>query len=198
MSQYDEGPRAYSLDDEADPVAGLARTAWQLLLFVGIASVILGLIALFWTRGTLIVAGVLFGIYLILSGVAQLAAAFDKSRPGNLRFLNGVVGVISIVLGVFCFFGPLESVALLSIWIGVGFLLRGIALATIAGTLPSAPGRGFQIFVGVLLAIAGIVMLVWPTGSIATLTILAGWWLLIVGVVEIVHAFQLRSATKRM
>jgi uncharacterized membrane protein HdeD (DUF308 family) len=200
---YSHDPLGQGWDDprEGEPTAmdALAKAAWQVLLIAGVASVVLGLIALFWTRGTLIVAGVLFGIYLVVSGIAMLAGGFSdrRAQSGGMRVLNVVVGLVSIMLGIFCFFSGLESVVLLSIWIGIGFLLRGIASVAASLAAPHVPGRGFAIFLGALAIIAGIVFITYPGGSIATLTVFAGWWLLIIGIVEIVRAIQLRSAVKK-
>lgn len=196
MSHYDDRLHRDPFGDDSGAVKALAKAAWQMLMLAGVAAVVVGAIALFWPKGTLIVVGVLFGVYLLISGIAQIAAAFGEHTPAGMRVLNIIVGIISILLGLFCFRGALESVTLLSLWIGIGFLLRGIAGTIAAASAPAIPGRGWQIFASLLVAIAGVVMISWPIGSIATLTIVAGWWLLIIGIVEIVHAFQLRSATK--
>jgi uncharacterized membrane protein HdeD (DUF308 family) len=54
-------------------------------------------------------------------------------------------------------------------------------------------GRGWTIFMGLLSIVAGIVVLVYPAISLATLAIVLGFWLLVFGVMEIVLAFRLRS-----
>jgi uncharacterized membrane protein HdeD (DUF308 family) len=185
-------------DEEDFPLKALARASWQFLMLAGFSAVVLGLIALFWPTGTLIVAGVLFGIYLLVSGIAQVVEAFGEHVPTSMRVLSVIVGVLSIALGLFCFRGALESVLLLSLWIGIGFLLRGITVTVAAGSAPSVPGRGWAIILGLLTVLAGVIMISWPIGSIATLTILVGWWLLFIGIAEIVHAFQLRSAVRSL
>ena len=58
------------------PLRRLARDAWQAVLLIGISAVLLGAIALAWPGKTLVVLGVLFGIYLLISGILQIAAAF--------------------------------------------------------------------------------------------------------------------------
>jgi uncharacterized membrane protein HdeD (DUF308 family) len=202
MSSRHDGPRGgeriEEAFDERSMLAALGKAAWQLLFVAGLMAAAVGLIALFWPRGTLIVVGVLFGIYLLVSGVVQIATAFSDHTPTAMRVLSVIVGTISILLGLFCFRGALESVLLLSLWIGIGFLLRGIAQTVAAASAPSVPGRGWLIFLGALVAVAGIVMISWPIASITTLTAVGGWWLLIIGVVEIVHAFRLRAAAKTL
>jgi len=54
------------------PLQQLARNAWQAVLLIGVSAVLLGIMALAWPHATLVVIGVLFGIYLLVSGVMQL------------------------------------------------------------------------------------------------------------------------------
>jgi uncharacterized membrane protein HdeD (DUF308 family) len=44
--------------------------------------------------------------------------------------------------------------------------------------------------------IGGFVVLVWPFNSIVMLTLVTGVWLVVMGVVQIVQAFQIRKDAK--
>jgi len=176
----------------------LSRTAWQVVLATGVASLILGIVILAWPGPSLLVAGVLFGIYLIISGVLQLAAAFGTHKATSLRILAFISGALSILLGLFCFRGPLESTLLLALWIGIGWLIRGITHTLAAAHDPAMPARGWQAFLGVVTFIAGIVLITSPFTSIAVLTLVAGWWLVAVGIVEIVTALRLHGRAQRI
>ena len=85
---------------------------------------------------------------------------------------------------------------MLAIWIGVGFIFRGVATAVSAISDPAMPGRGWEIFIGVISLVAGVVMLASPFESIATLTVVVGIWLIVIGVFEVVSAFGIRKASK--
>ncbi len=60
------------------------------------------------------------------------------------------------------------------------------------------PARGWQAFAGAANTLAGVLLMVWPVGSIKALTVLAGCWLLFLGLVEIVTALQVRSSAKQI
>jgi uncharacterized membrane protein HdeD (DUF308 family) len=60
------------------------------------------------------------------------------------------------------------------------------------------PARGWQIFLGVLTFIAGIVLIDSPFESVAVLTLVGGWWLVAVGVVEIITALRIRGRASRV
>ena len=114
------------------PLQQLARSAWQLLLLTGVTAVALGVIVLAWPGKTLLVAGVLFGIYLVVSGIGYVFAAFGTHTGAAMRVLTFITGVISLVLGFFCFRDKYEAVALLALWIGISWVFRGMTLLATA------------------------------------------------------------------
>lgn len=180
------------------PLHALSRAAWQVVLVTGIASLILGVLVLIWPGSTLRATGVLFGVYLVVSGVFQLVSAFGTHRTTGLRVLAFISGALSILLGLFCFRGPMQSLLLLALWIGIGWLIRGITQTLAAASDPSMPARGWQIFLGILTFLAGIVLIDSPFESVAVLTVVGGIWLVAVGIVEIVMAVRMRAQARNV
>lgn len=180
------------------PLQSLARRAWQTVLVTGILAVILGVMILVWPRVTLVAAGVIFGIYLVVSGFLQLLAAFGAPASTGMRVLAFISGVLSIIIGVFCFRDELASILLLGLWIGIGWLFRGVAVLMAAISEPALPGRVWQGFFGLITAIGGVVLIVWPVESVATLALVAGWWLIILGIIEIVTSFGIRKDAEKL
>ncbi|WP_329619879.1 HdeD family acid-resistance protein [Streptomyces sp. NBC_01255] len=194
MTQTHDGPARH--DVPPGPLGALAGAAWQALLVAGLVSVVLGILVLVWPDASLRVAGVLFGLYLLFSGVMQLVAAFGTHATTALRVMAFISGALSILLGLFCFRGAMQSTLLLALWIGIGWLFRGITQTVAAASDPAMPARGWQIFLGVVSAVAGVVLIVSPLESARVLTVLAGVWLIVVGLVELVTAFVIRSRAK--
>jgi uncharacterized membrane protein HdeD (DUF308 family) len=174
------------------PLHQLARNTWQLLLLIGITAVALGVIVLAWPGKTWVVAGVLFGIYLVVSGFGYMLAAFSTHAGAAMRVLTFLTGAVSLVLGFFCFRNVADSILFLAVWIGVGWLFRGATLLTTALALDHVPGRGWQAFLGLVTVIGGGVLIVYPFSSLAVLTLVAGWWLIVIGIMEVITAFQVR------
>ncbi|WP_030694262.1 HdeD family acid-resistance protein [Streptomyces globisporus] len=198
MTQTNDSPYGRSArgDGPPGPLGILAGFAWQALLVAGLVSLILGVMVLAWPEATLRVVGVLFGLYLLLSGVMQLVAAFGTHATAALRVMAFISGALSILLGLFCFRGATQSTLLLALWIGIGWLFRGITQTVAAASDPAMPARGWQIFLGVVSALAGVVLIVSPLESATVLTVLGGVWLLVVGAVEAATAFMVRSRAK--
>jgi uncharacterized membrane protein HdeD (DUF308 family) len=180
------------------PLFALSKAAWQVVLLTGVASLILGVLVLLWPGASLFAAGILFGIYLLISGVFQLVAAFGTHRATSLRVLAFISGALSIVLGLFCFRGPMQSILLLALWIGIGWLIRGITQTLAAVHDQTMPARGWQIFLGIVTFIAGIVLIDSPFRSVAVLTLVCGIWLVAVGVVEIITAIRMKGRADRV
>ncbi|GAA1016276.1 membrane protein [Streptomyces sp. F-3] len=181
-----------------EPPPPVLRAAWQALLVTGAAAVVLGVVVLLWPGPSLLAAGILFGVYLLVSGVLQLVSAFATHRTAPLRVLAFASGALSILLGLFCFRGALQSVLLLALWIGIGWLVRGLTQTIAALHAPGAPARGWQISFGVLVLLAGAVLIVSPLESVVVLTVVAGCWLVAVGIVEIVIALRVRGHAERI
>ena len=173
---------------------------WKSTLLSGVLAVILGVLMLVWPGKTLLVAGVLFGAYLLISGIAQVFFAFSLHVAAGGRILLFISGAASLILAVLAFrhFGEGYAVLLLAIWIAVGFIFRGMATTVSAISDPTLPGRGWEIFFGIISLIAGIVMLAWPGLSLLTLLTVVGVWLIVIGAFEIVSAFVIRKGTKAL
>ncbi len=167
-------------------------------LLSGALTALLGVLVLAWPGKSLVVAAALFGAYLLISGIAQLMMAFALHVSAGGRFLMFISGAISVVLAVLAFrhFGEGYALLLLAIWIGIGFVFRGVALTAAAVSDRGYPGRGWAILSGVVTVIAGIITLAYPFDSIAVLTLVVGVWLVIIGLFEIGAALSIRKDAK--
>ncbi len=174
--------------------APLAGHLWKSVLLTGVLSVVLGAMVLAWPDKTIIIAAVFFGAYLLVTGVSQVFHAFTLHISGGGRALLFISGAASLVLAVLCFRSLGDAVWLLAIWIGIGFIFRGVAEAASAVSDPLTPSRGWQIFLGIITLIAGLIVLAYPFSSVATLTMVVGVWLIVIGVFEIVGSFSIRKA----
>ncbi|MFF1320061.1 HdeD family acid-resistance protein [Streptomyces chartreusis] len=186
---YGTEPRDASLGGS---LAALANMGWQILLTTGLASIALGVVVLAWPEETLKIVGILFGVYLLVIGVFQLAAAFGTHVPGHLRALHFLTGALSVLLGLICFRGTMQSILLLALWIGFSWLLRGTMVTATAATTPATPARGWMLFTGIVGMLAGIVLIVSPFTSIGALTLVVGVMAIVLGVVEVFHAIRMR------
>jgi len=175
------------------------RQLWRSALALGVLTLGLGAVVLIWPGDSIVVASAVFGVYLLVAGIAQAIAAFAVDMSTATRILYFISGALSVVLGYFAFrdFNNGAAVWMMAIWIGVGFIFQGVTSTALAIDVPALPARGWYIFIGILTVIAGVVTLVWPISSIAVLAIVAGAWLVVIGTTEIVGALSARRTVNK-
>jgi uncharacterized membrane protein HdeD (DUF308 family) len=181
---------------ESPAPPAMLQHLWKSAMLSGILAVILGILALTWPGITIVVAAIFFGAYLLITGFAQVLFAFSLHVSAGGRVLLFISGAAALILAVLSFRSLQNSILLLAIWIGVGFIFRGVATAVSAISDPTLPGRWWEIFIGVISLVAGLVLLASPFESIATLTFVVGIWLVVIGVFEVVSSFGIRKAGK--
>jgi uncharacterized membrane protein HdeD (DUF308 family) len=176
----------------------VVRHLWKSVLALGVLTLVFGVAVLIWPGDSIVVASVVFGVYLLLSGVAQAIAAVTVNMSLGSRVLVFISGALSVVLGYFAFrdFNNGAAVWLLATWIGVGFIFQGVTATVFAIDVPELPARGWYIFVGIMTVIAGTVTIAWPISSIVVLAIFAGSWLVVVGITEVASALSARHTFK--
>ena len=175
------------------------RQLWRSALALGVLTLGLGAVVLIWPGDSIVVASAVFGVYLLVAGIAQAIAAFAVDMSTATRILYFISGALSVVLGYFAFrdFNNGAAVWMMAIWIGVGFIFQGVTATALAIDVPALPSRGWYIFVGILTVIAGMMTIVWPISSIVVLAIVAGAWLVVVGTTEVVWALSARRTVKK-
>ena len=171
---------------------------WKSELVSGILAVILGILIWVWPGKSIMVAAIIFGVYLLITGIVQVVFAFSLHVSAGGRVLLFISGAASLVLALLCFRDLMNSILLLAIWIGVGFIFRGVATTISAISDPVLPGRLWHIFIGVISLLAGIVMIASPFASLSVLALVVAIWLIVLGTFEIVSSFGIRSASKRL
>ena len=181
---------------ESHTPPAMLQHLWKSTLLSGLLAVILGILVLAWPGITIVVAAIFFGAYLLITGFAQVLFAFSLHVSAGGRVLLFISGAAALILAVLCFRSLANSILLLAIWVGIGFIFRGVATAVSAISDPTLPGRWWAILVGGISLVAGVVVLASPFPSLVTLTLVIGIWLIVIGVFEMVSSFGIRKGGK--
>jgi uncharacterized membrane protein HdeD (DUF308 family) len=182
---------------EAD-VTRMVGRHWGWVLGFGVITILAAIAVLAWPAETLLVIAVLFGCQLVIFGVYRFVAAFAYSfLSGGMRALFAILGVLSLIVGLWAIRHAGLTLLALAVLLGIFWIINGtVEIFTAATEGKDLPGRGWTIAMGVLSVVAGIIVLADPGISLLTLAIVLGCWLLVFGIMEIVAAFQLRSAAR--
>jgi uncharacterized membrane protein HdeD (DUF308 family) len=178
----------------ADMLTRLGRH-WGWLLAYGIITVLAGVAVLVWPGETLLVAAVLFGVQLIVSGIFRFVAALaSEDLTGGSRVLLALLGVLSVIVGLWAVRHVLLTLLALTVFLGIFWVVNGAIEIFAALSHRETPERGWTVVMGLLSIVAGIIVLAFPGLTLLGLAVILGIWLLIFGVMEISLAFRVRRA----
>ena len=170
---------------------------WWALVLLGLCAVIFGILALTWPGITVIVLAIIFGAFVLVSGIFSLVAAVGPMEAGQ-RVLLILLGLLGIVVG-----------AIVLLWPGIGdlILLLLIALwALVAGVLQLVAafrqkGRASEKWLlgltGALAVILGVLLLSFPMAGVLALILIIGIFAILIGISLFVLGFIVRSKQKR-
>ncbi len=171
-----------------------ADWAWQALLVTGICSVLLGITMAVWPDKTVTVAGTLCGLVLLATAGAQFVVAFGARIATPLRVMEFASGAAAVVLALWCFNSG-QWVLLLALWIGMGWMTRGVVQAIVGAWSEEFDGAGRQEVVGLVTTAVGLVVAVGPFDSLTSLSVGVGLFVIALGASEIFTATRIeRSA----
>ena len=158
----------------------------------GLLSIVIGLLVVFWPGSSVVLIAWLFAIQLIIAGILQLIAAFmDESGTGG-HVLIGLLGALSILVGLLCLRAPLQTAVVIGLLIGATWVIGGvIGIVHAIGAGPDGH-RGWRITSGVVSVLGGAVVLVYPGLSFVAMTWLFGIVLVSIGVLLLAENFMTR------
>ena len=81
----------------------LFQHLWKSTLVSGVLSVIFGVLVLVWPGISVLAVAVLFGAYLLISGLSQVFSAFTQHASAGGRVLLFISGAASLILAVLAF-----------------------------------------------------------------------------------------------
>ncbi len=140
---------------------------WWVFMLRGVLAAALGISALIWPTLTLEILVLFVGAYLIADGVMGLVVSFR--RPGASSGL--LQPVVSTVVGLVLVFWPSQSARTLFMVLGAGALFIGISyLVTARRTGVGEMDRRLMTTVGIVAAVLGVILLVWPGAAVVTVS----------------------------
>jgi uncharacterized membrane protein HdeD (DUF308 family) len=170
---------------------------WVALYTAAAATFLLAMMVLIWPGATLVVLAILFGIYLVISGVLSLLEGLSEHRAdGAMRIAYIVLGVLGVLLGLFCLRRIDVTVLLLAFILSMFWITRGIVDLAVATSHQDLPQKGLRAFTGALSLVAGVLVLFWPGITLTALLIFAGIWLFIHGLTLAYLGYRLHRAAR--
>jgi uncharacterized membrane protein HdeD (DUF308 family) len=166
-----------------DPYS-LGWPRWALITF-GVISIVAGVLALVWPGVTILALVIILGIQILIWGVLLVVNAF---QTGEGRVLAVIFGVLALIAGTSLFLQPVRNLGAVVIVLSVFWVVGGL-IEVIESIVDRGRGWGWELVSGLLSIGAGIVAIVWPGITLFVVAIMAGIWMIMIGVMRLVAAF---------
>ena len=168
------------------------RAGWS--IFMGILTALLGVFLIVYPLTAATVTTFLFGLILILVGIAQFFFALHSQTAGSF-FGKVLLGVLYGIAGVTLAFFPLAGVAALTVLLGTLLLVyAGVATATAFALRPTEGWVWFLFDATISFLMAMLILTRWPSSSFWAIGTLVGVAVLMGGISRIMIASRIRSA----
>ena len=179
-----------------------ARKHWWLFLLLGVLLVVGGMVAIAYPCISSVAAVTVLGIVLIVNGLFTIIGAFGAGKWSSV-LLQLLVGVLYVMAGLVIRDAPLESTAMLTLFMAAMFIVIGIFRIVIA-LVERFPKWGWVLLNGIVTLLAGIIIYdsfpnsaLWVIGLLVGLELLfSGWtWIMLaLGMREIPEAGETATA----
>jgi uncharacterized membrane protein HdeD (DUF308 family) len=181
------------METEAALTFETKKHPWWLLLLSGCLSVIIGILLLTNPGRTVVALAWALGVYWLIQGTFTLIGMFiDHSAWGWKLF----IGILGILAGIVVMRHPIASAVELPMLLVLLLGIQGVISGVVSLVMAFKGGGWGAGILGAISIIFGVFLIV----NYATLSmVVAFYWIaaigaLVIGVVQIIHAFQQRKA----
>lgn len=170
-----------------------SRFGWMELM-IGILLVGLGILTFVKPGGILTGIVVIYGLIAAITGVADIIFYIRMERHmGFAPTLALVAGVLSVMAGLMLLIYPGIGEGVISILFPLWFITHCVSRLSHLGIVRITAGRGYYYFtmiINIIGIIVGILMIVQPETALLAVNYLIGFYLLLLGIDNIVLSFS--------
>lgn len=154
-----------------------------------------GLVLIFGNNAPTTVVKIIAGL-LVVAGLVSLVYGVRKNKEQGMYQVLVINACLDILLGLLLFFNPQWIAGIIVYLIGIALILFGaLQLLALAGTL-SMLGSGFSSLILSICAIVGGAFLLFNPLTIKVMSVIAGLFMILYGVSEIISTYKIGKAKK--
>ena len=171
---------------------------WGLLMFQGVALIVLGVLAIAAPVISTVAVEIFIGWLFLIAGIVGLVAMFYADDVAAFLWTL-VTAALSLALGVLLLYKPVAGTVTLTLALTAIFVAEGVfQIVTSMAYRKALPDAwGWMLASGVCdLILVAIIVYSWPVSATWTLGLIAGVNLLTSGVAIVMAAFAARGAVK--
>jgi len=161
---------------------------WWLYALLGLASIVLGVTALASRISAVSTLVAVLSVFLIFTGLFEIAFA---ATIRHHAWLGVLAGVVSVAAGVVALAWPGITLLVLAVFVGASLIGWGIYRISLSFTDPMIKPRAVTLVEGIALTALGVLALAWPHISILVLAVLVGVFFIVFGLFSFVGSLRM-------
>jgi len=139
---------------------------WGWLLALGILQLVMGVVGLAMTVAFTLATVLLFGLFLIIAGVAQIVQTFT-AKGWRSNMLHVAIAVLYLVLGLVIINNPVLASLAVTLSLGFLFTITGVIRAVMAFQMKNSKNWGWYVLNAIVSIILGLLIIAqWPTSGL--------------------------------
>ena len=144
-----------SMGAASGPAVMAEHRTWFMIL--GIALIILGVLAIAFPYFSGIVATTFVGWLLLIGGIVQVVQAFSTQKWGQF-ILNLIIGILYVLVGGWLALFPVSGLLSVTILLAAVFIVNGVLEVGMGFRLRAATGWVWMVISGIIGILAGILI----------------------------------------
>lgn len=171
----------------------ILKKYWWAITARGLVAILFALLALFWTKNVLEVLILIFGIFVLASGLLNIFGAFSARDAHEHWWVYILRGIFEIIIAVITFTYPEITAVFLVYLIAIWALVLGIIEIWLSSTImKEIAERWILTTMGVFSIIIALLFFIFPLSSVVTITWLIGLFALISGIGMVIFGLEIR------
>lgn len=151
------------------------------LIFLGVMTIIFGVLAVGAPLMTGIAVAVMVGFLLLFMGVARIVHALKSGQWGT-GIWGTVIGLLAVGAGLMTIFRPMVGLMSLTLFLAAYFFIDGVCEIIAAFKIKPDQGWGWLLFNGIVAVLLGVMIWrQWPVSGAWAIGILVGVHILMTG-----------------
>ncbi len=170
----------------------LLSATWKMLLVRGLIGIVFGIVLIAWPDTTIVVLVVLWGIWAVVDGIVLAAQIFSSPGGTGQKALVAGLALVAILAGLIAIARPGLAASVVTWFIGIWLLVRGLFELVGAFTSRSTAPRWLLVLGALLDLLLGALFVANPGNSAVAIAVLLGIIALAWGIVFVVLALLVR------
>jgi uncharacterized membrane protein HdeD (DUF308 family) len=180
----------------------IVTQSWWSFLIRGLIALAFGILMICYPGATAKSFFWIFGLFVLAYGLIDLVRGVYHLFKKEKWLATFAWGAVSFLIGGIIL-GNLGKATASALWVitilvGIWVILIGALELITAFDLPPMTSRGWIGALGIISIIFGIIILVWPFGSIYALMVITGIYAIIAGILDIVMSIYLPMQVRKI